>query len=147
MAVFFAQIFLFVWRWRRFWGRFFQIYGTIQKKTGVGGGLRLFFFEKIWASRFGAFRASRRAIRSITFAPLRVARWFRCYPSRKNALYAVAAAQKNSVFDTFPTDLLHTIQPLLSVEAKAEKYFCFDEKKRIKVWWCGGLFVSLGGSE
>jgi gliding motility-associated protein GldC len=39
-----------------------------------------------WASRFGAFRASRRAIRSITFAPLRGARWFRYYPSRKRSL-------------------------------------------------------------
>jgi hypothetical protein len=45
-------------------------------------GLRVF----IWASRFAGFARSRRAIRSITFAPHGFAvsslRWFRCYPSR-----------------------------------------------------------------
>jgi hypothetical protein len=47
-------------------------------------------FGEIWASRFGGFTASRRAIRSITFA-LR-ARWFRYYPSRARPLPSVVFA-------------------------------------------------------
>jgi hypothetical protein len=41
----------------------------------------------LWASRFAPFGRSRRAIRSITcFTASPFRRWFRYYPSRKNAL-------------------------------------------------------------
>jgi hypothetical protein len=52
----------------------------------------------LWASRFGSFAASRRAIRSITFAAaLRLPlRWFRYYPSRKKK--ALFFFQKSAFF-------------------------------------------------
>jgi hypothetical protein len=54
--------------------------------------------QNLWASRFGSFAASRRAIRSIShFSPLGFRGWFRFYPSRFAPLVRFAWVAKKKI--------------------------------------------------